>query len=127
MLRQFERHGQRLIPFNRFLVRMAWFGGLALLLDAGLIVIGTIGFHALEPISWMRAALNAGLVLTGNGPLVPASSTASELFELLFAVIGGITFLIVATVILVPVVHRVLHVFNLEPEATPKPARRDKP
>ena len=123
MLRQFERRGQRLIPFNRFLVRMAWFGGLALLLDAGLILIGTIGFHALEPISWMRAALNAGLVLTGNGPLVPASSTASELFELLFAVIGGVPFLIVGRVVLVPGGGRGLPGLNPEPAARPQPQR----
>lgn len=95
------------------MLRMAAFGATAIVFDALLIVVGAVGFHRLEHMGWLSSAVNAAMILTGNGPLHQAASPAGELFQMLYAVIGGIGFVVVATVILAPVVHRVLHIFHL--------------
>lgn len=115
MFSHFERQHEPLISGRRFVVRMAMFAGLALSLDAFLILLGTCGFHAVERLDWIDAALDAALIITGNGPMRAASTFAGKLFELSFAVVGGIGFIVVVTVILAPVVHRVLHAFHLGP------------
>lgn len=113
MFTRFERRDQPLISLARFMLRMAAFGAAAIVFDMLLIVVGAVGFHRLEHTGWLSSALNAAMILTGNGPLHHAASPASELFQMLYAVIGGIGFVVVATVILAPVVHRVLHMFHL--------------
>lgn len=113
MFTQFERRHEPLISVRAFLLRMSVFGTIAFALDALLVVAGALGFHGLEHTSWLSSALNAAMILTGNGPVHAAASPASQLFQIVYAVIGGITFVIVVSVILAPVVHRVLHNFHL--------------
>lgn len=123
MIVRFERRHQPLISGARFVRRMMMFALMALALDATLVVFGTLGFHEAEHLDWINAALNAALIITGNGPARPATTFSGKLFELSFAVIGGIGFIVVVTVILAPVVHRVLHAFHIEPpdsDSTPQ-------
>lgn len=63
----------------------------------------------------MDAASSAALIITGNGPIRSAATFSGKRFELSFVVIGGIGSIVVVTVILAPVVHRVLHAFHIEP------------
>jgi hypothetical protein len=122
MFTRFEARHQPLISTRRFLLRMAAFGAVALGFDLVLIVIGAVGFHQLGDMGWLDAMLDAAMILTGNGPIHPAASAAIKLFQLVFAVAGGIGFVIVVTVVLAPVVHRVLHSFHLEPQDAAPPA-----
>jgi hypothetical protein len=38
--------------------------------------IGAVGYHVLDGLPWLDAALNAAMILTGMGPVSPISSAA---------------------------------------------------
>lgn len=110
---RFEQRHQPLLPWHRFGLRMLGFLAAALALDALAIVVGAVGYHHFERLEWMDAALNAAMVITGNGPLQPMHSVNGKLFEMGYALVGDIVFVVVVSVILAPVFHRVLHAFSL--------------
>lgn len=113
MLFRFERSSQPLVSWRRFLRRMLVYTAIALSVDALFLGLGTLVFHQLEPLDWMGAALNSGMILTGNGPIVHMHTAAGRAFQLCYAVLGGIVFVMVISVILGPVIHRILHAFHL--------------
>ena len=110
---QFEKRHQPLLPWHRFGLRMLSFLGAALLLDALAVVLGAVGYHHFERLNWVDATLNAAMVITGNGPLQPMHSLYGKIFEMAYAMVGDIIFVVVVSVILAPVFHRVLHAFSI--------------
>lgn len=121
MLFRFENSSQPLVPWPRFLHRVAGYVAAALALDLVALAIGTLGFHALVRLDWLGAALDAAMILTGNGPVAPAASAAARAFQLGYALLGGIVFVIVVSVLLAPVLHRILHAFHLAVGDAPGP------
>ena len=112
----FEHRSEPLLSRRRFLLRVLIFLGVAALMDLLLIGVGTIGFRCLEPLSWMQAALDATMLITGNGPARPMQTDAGRIMQMAYAVVGGLFFVLVISVLLAPVMHRVLHAFRVEPE-----------
>ena len=53
------------------------------------------------------------MILGGMGPVNPLSSDAAKIFASFYALFSGMIFLVVASVLLAPVVHRFLHRFHL--------------
>lgn len=115
MFLTFEHISQPVASWRRFVRRVVIYASLAVCLDLFALVIGLLGFHFLEPLSWLQAALNATMILTGNGPYYRPPTVGAEVFQLCYALIGVIVFVMVVSVILAPVVHRVLHAYGLEP------------
>ena len=76
--------------------------------------IGAIGYHALEGLSWLDAALNAAMLLGGEGPLYAPQTAAGKIFATLYALFSGIVFITAASVLLSPAAHRFLHRFHLD-------------
>ncbi|WP_299461018.1 ion channel [uncultured Gimesia sp.] len=103
-----EPHKPRSSRF-RFLLRMAVFTVVAMIVDAIALGMGAFGFHFLEGLDWLDACLNASLVMTGNGPLHHPHSSAGKLFVTLYAILGVILFAAVIGAFLTPVFQRVLH------------------
>ncbi len=110
---QFEKRHQPLLSWHRFGLRMLQFLAAALALDALAVALGAVGYHHFERLGWTDATLNAAMVITGNGPIQPMHSVNGKLFEIAYALVGGIVFVVVVSVILAPVFHRVLHGFNI--------------
>ena len=113
MLFNFERSSQPLVSWRLFLRRMVIYVAIATGINVVFLGIGTLGFHALEPLDWMGAALNAAMIMTGNGPISPMHTAGGRAFQLCYALMGGIVFVLVVSVILGPVIHRILHAFHL--------------
>ncbi|HQU17258.1 MAG TPA: hypothetical protein PLO69_14340 [Gammaproteobacteria bacterium] len=111
---RFETRRQPLLSWRRFGLRLLAFFGTALLLDALAVVIGAVGFHYFERLGWLDALLNGAMIITGNGPEYRMHSPAGKVFQMLYALIGGIVFVMVVSVLLAPVFHRVLHAFSVE-------------
>lgn len=108
----FERRHEHLLPFARFLARMVYSLGIAVAIDVGALLVGGVGFRCLEDLGWTDALLNAGLVLTGNGPIAHMQTGAGKVFLLLYAVLGVIVFAAVISTVMVPILHRALHAFH---------------
>lgn len=121
MFWRFEQRHQPLLTRRRFLLRMLAFALLALAIDALAILLGMIGFHTIGELQWLDSAEDAAMIMTGNGPLHPLQSSIGKVFQLCYSLIGGIVFVVLASVVLAPVLHRILHAFNIEVQDTPPP------
>jgi len=113
--RRFERKQEQLLPRKQFAKRMIIFAFLGIFIEAVAILIGTLGFHYLEGVSWLDGILNAAMVITGNGPAFEPHTEWAKIFQILFSVCGVIIFVMVMSVIIAPVFHRVLHHFHVAP------------
>ncbi|TND09963.1 MAG: hypothetical protein FD123_645 [Bacteroidetes bacterium] len=79
------------------------------------LAIGTIGYHATCPMmSWIDAFYNASMILTGMGPAEPMPTDAAKLFASFYALFSGVIFLGTITIVIAPVIHRLLHTFHMD-------------
>lgn len=118
---RFEQRHQPLLTRQRFLLRMLAFAFLALAIDALAILLGMLGFHVIGELQWLDSAVDAAMIMTGNGPLYPLDTTVGKVFQLCYALLGGIVFVVLASVVLAPVLHRILHAFNIKVQDMPPP------
>jgi hypothetical protein len=76
--------------------------------------VGAIGYHVLDGLPWLDAALNAAMILTGMGPVNAISTPAGKAFAIVYALFSGVFFLTMVAVLLAPAVHHFLHRFHLD-------------
>ena len=112
----YEHHREPLLPRKIFIRRFA----LHCLVAGGVIAaslgLGILGYHILEGLPWIDSLLNASMILGGMGPVNPLASTAGKLFASFYALFSGILFLVIASILMAPVVHRFLHKLHLNVE-----------
>ena len=84
------------------------------MLLAGSIAIGMAGYMRFEGLSALDAFLDTAMLLGGMGPVHLPKTASGKLFAALFALYAGIVFIAMATLVLAPVVHRVLHRFHFD-------------
>jgi hypothetical protein len=114
LLPEFEHRAQPVITPDQFIVRLAHSGIIALALIAISLLVGMIGYHLLEGLSWIDAFLNASMLLGGMGPVNVPVTDGGKLFAGLYALYCGLAVILVAGVILAPIAHRILHRFHVE-------------
>jgi len=78
------------------------------------LALGVIGYHYVADLKWIDALLNASMSLTGMGPVDTMVTARAKLFASLYALFSGVVFLGVASVLVAPFAHRLLHRFHLE-------------
>jgi hypothetical protein len=54
------------------------------------------------------------MILTGMGPVVEMRSDAAKLFSSFYALYSGIAFLSITAVFFAPIIHRLLHILQVE-------------
>lgn len=118
------RHHPPLSPaaFGRRLLSHLAF---VLLLLGGSLLLGMAGYHWLEGLGWLDSFTNAAMLLSGMGPLHAPHSDAGKLFAGCYALYSGLVFIAIATLLVAPVLHRVLHRFHFDAQErheTPPPA-----
>lgn len=113
---RFEHRAQRMAPRRLFLSRLGRNLGAALVIIGASLLLGMAGFVLFEGKSWVSAFDNAAMILSGMGPFDEAATDAGRIFEGTFAIYSGLMVILVSTLILVPVFHRVLHSFHVEDE-----------
>jgi len=87
--------------------------GVALALVAFSLAVGMAGYEYFEHMSWLDAFLNSAMLLGGMGPVkTEGMSDSGKLFAGLYALYAGLVFIAVMTIVLAPVIHRVLHRFH---------------
>ena len=110
----YERRTEPLISRQEFLARIALSSACALALTALSLLIGMIGYHELENLSWIDAFLNAAMLLGGMGPVNVPVTEGGKLFAGVYALYCGLVVILAAGLLLAPVAHRMLHFFHLE-------------
>ena len=113
----YEPHHTPPIPVGRFALRMLAHACVALVVIAISLLLGMLGYRHFEQMSWIDAFVNAAMLLGGMGPVKTVGlSPPGKLFAGIYALYAGLVFIAVMSIMLAPVVHRVLHRFHWEGE-----------
>jgi hypothetical protein len=109
----FEKPRDKLLPWPRFIVRLAR----SLLATVTVVFValgvGILGYHAIAHLGWVDSILNASMILTGMGPVDPMKDTASKLFASAYALFSGVVFLSAVAIVMAPILHRIFHACHL--------------
>ena len=108
----YEHRQQPPLSHRAFLWRVGKHLAIAMLIIVGSLIGGMAGYVYFEGLSWLDAFLNASMLLGGMGPIWSPATPGGKAFAGLYALYAGMVFLVVASIILAPVVHRVLHRFH---------------
>ena len=78
------------------------------------LLIGVLGYHGLEPMSWVDAFLNASMILSGMGPATTLTTSAGKLFAGCYALFSGLAFIAIVVIMLSPLIHKFFRKIHLE-------------
>lgn len=78
------------------------------------LLMGMLGYHYFESLSWIDSYVNAAMILSGMGPVNELKTDAGKIFAGTYALFSGIIFLVFMTIIFIPIFHRFYHEFHLE-------------
>jgi hypothetical protein len=111
-----EHHSEPMATPAEFARRMLRYS----LATAGIILfsllIGILGYHYFESLSWLDSLLNASMILGGMGPVNPIQTPAGKIFASFYALYSGIILLASVGILATPIFHRFMHRFHLELE-----------
>ena len=110
----YERRAAAVLPRREFYQRLGRHVAIALALLGVSLAIGVAGYEHFEHLEWHDAFENACMLLGGMGPVNNPTTTAGKLFAGFYALYAGLVFLVVASIILAPVLHRMLHLFHAD-------------
>lgn len=111
-----EHRKQKVVPLHRFVVRLLRYMLFALGLIIISLAIGIFGYHYICDLSWIDSLYMSAMILTGMGPVSEMTTTGGKLFSSFYALYSGVAFLSITAVFFAPLVHRVLHILQMERE-----------
>ncbi len=79
--------------------------------------LGVVGYHSLGDLGWVDSILNAAMILGGMGPVDVLHSDGAKLFSAGYALFSGLFFIGIATLLVGPFAHRLLHSLHLDEES----------
>lgn len=112
----FERRSEPLATPAEFRRRMLQYGMITAIMILFSLLVGIVGYHFFESLSWVDSLLNASMILGGMGPVDTLKTPSGKLFASFYALYSGIILLASVGVLFAPLFHRVLHRFHLEIE-----------
>ncbi|MCM3901827.1 MAG: hypothetical protein ND866_08990 [Pyrinomonadaceae bacterium] len=110
----YEHKTQPPIPRKRFVKRVLFHAAIALGLVLVSLALGMAGYEFFEQLPWRDAFLNSAMLLGGMGPVNAPQTNGGKLFAGLYALYAGLVFLIAASLIFTPILHRAMHKFHWE-------------
>ncbi|MCC6726348.1 MAG: hypothetical protein IT258_17705 [Saprospiraceae bacterium] len=82
------------------------------------LAIGTIGYCYFGQLSSVVDGFyNASMILTGMGPVNPMTCPEGKIFASIYALYSGIAFLTAVSIVVAPVLHRLLHRLHLDDDS----------
>jgi hypothetical protein len=121
----YENRNEPLLPRREFYWRMARNALVAAAVLLLSLLLGVVGYHHFEHMSWIDSFANASMILSGMGPFGELTTSGGKIFAGCYALFSGVVLLTTIAVFLAPVVHRFMHVFHFEeddskPKSDPK-------
>ena len=113
----YEARKDRPIARHRFARRLIFHIAIALGVLLASLLLGMAGYSHYEGLARRDAFLNAAMLLGGMGPVNPPLTDGGKVFAGVYALYAGMVFLVVASLILAPLVHRVLHRFHWDADS----------
>jgi putative effector of murein hydrolase len=112
----YEHHSEPLASPEVFAQRLTRNGLIGLALLGFSLMIGMLGYHYLESLSWIDSLLNASMILGGMGPVAPLRTNIGKIFASFYAIYSGVILLASVGILIAPIFHRFLHRFHLADE-----------
>jgi hypothetical protein len=103
-----------LAPLRVFLWRQIVHAAAAVGLGMMALGIGVAGYHWIAGLGWTDSLLNASMILSGEGPVDRLLTRGAKIFASVYALFGGLVFMITMGLVLTPLVHRLLHRLHIE-------------
>lgn len=115
-----EHRSQKVVSLPHFFMRLGRYGLFAVLLISISLGIGVSGYHFIGQISWLDSFHMSSMILTGMGPVAEMTTTAAKLFSSFYALYSGVAFLSITAVFFAPIIHRLLHILQVEKDGEEK-------
>jgi hypothetical protein len=109
----FEKRNEPLLKTHKFIKRLAIGIIVGIFLVIIALLIGMLGYHHYEKMSWVDAFANASMILSGMGPFGPLTTTGGKIFAGFYAIFSGLSFILIIGIIFAPIIHRFFHKFHL--------------
>jgi hypothetical protein len=109
-----EQPKQKVLPLPQFFLRLGRYGFFSLILITFSVGIGVLGYNYFGKLNWLDSFYMSCMILTGMGPVTEMTSESSKLFSSFYALYSGIAFLSITAVFLAPIVHRFLHILQVD-------------
>jgi len=110
----YEHRSEPLLPRRDFLRRVAVHVAVAVGVVSFSLLLGMVGYVQLAHMRWVDAFLNSAMLLGGMGEVGDLPNDQSKVFAGVYALYAGLIFIVAATVLAAPVVHRILHRLHLD-------------
>ena len=111
-LPSYEKRHQKLASQAVFIRRLASNVILAGAILAASLAAGMAGYGYFEGLPAIDAFLNASMILSGMGPVATMQTAGGKLFAGFYALYSGVVLIASVSVILAPIMHRLLHTFH---------------
>jgi hypothetical protein len=109
-----EHKKEEIVPFKKFLIRVAKYSFFAGLMVAVSMAVGTWGYWYFGNLSLLDSFQMSAMILTGMGPTETMTTSSAKLFSSFYALYSGVAFLSMTAVLFAPIVHRLMHILHLE-------------
>ena len=106
------------IPAPHFIKRVLRHALAAVALLLVSLALGMSGYEYFEGLPWRDAFVNAAMLMGGMGPVDALRTDGGKVFAGLYALYAGLVFLVASGLVFAPIVHRVLHRFHWERDAS---------
>jgi hypothetical protein len=113
---KFEHKKKPVISVRQYAWRQLKYASYTVVFVFFSLMLGTIGYHYTAQIGWLDSLYNSSMILTGMGPVNILNTDSSKWFATFYALYSGIAFLTMAGILFAPMVHRILHLINVEEE-----------
>ena len=97
---------------SQFAWRLARHLGVSVGIVGAVLLIGIWGYEHFEGLPSADAFLNAAMILGGMGPVYTTFHHNGKIFAGVYALLSGLVFVAVVSIMITPVVHRILHRFH---------------
>jgi hypothetical protein len=114
MIMKLEHRRQKVAPLSYFFIRLGRYGLFSLTLIAISLGIGVLGYHFLGNLCLLDSFHMSSMILTGMGPVAEMTSKGAKLFSSFYALYSGVAFLSITAVFFAPIIHRLLHILQVE-------------
>lgn len=108
----YESRKQPPLSRARFIRRLLLHMAGAVILIVVSLGVGIVGHIRLEGLSWHDSFLNTTMMLGGIGPVTLPQTDEGKLFVAFYGLYIGLVFAVAISLILAPVLHRLLHKFH---------------
>ena len=110
----YEHRKHKLLTRTDFAMRITVHLASALLVLFVSLGAGVLGYHIFGELGWIDSLLNASMILGGMGPVDILHSGSAKIFASVYALFSGLAFIGIASLIVAPFAHRLLHRFHLD-------------